>query len=130
VPQDYAEAAKWYRLAASQGDVRAQNSLGLMYSDGEGASQDFREALKWYRLAAEQGHPAAQYSLGSKYNHGRGAPRNYVTAYAWLNVAVASGYRFATELRSTVEESMTPAQIAEAQQLSTEIFERIQQGSQ
>jgi TPR repeat protein len=27
VPQNYAEALKWYRLAADQGDVLAQNSL-------------------------------------------------------------------------------------------------------
>ena len=29
VPQDYAEAVKWYRLAAEQGDARAQYNLGL-----------------------------------------------------------------------------------------------------
>lgn len=34
VPQDYAETAKWYRLAAEQGDVAAQNNLALMYSRG------------------------------------------------------------------------------------------------
>ncbi len=28
VPQDYAEAAKWYRLAAEQGNVKAQFKLG------------------------------------------------------------------------------------------------------
>ena len=31
VPQDYAEAVKWYRLAADQGDAAAQNNLGFMY---------------------------------------------------------------------------------------------------
>ena len=34
VPQDYAEAVKWYRLAADQGDARAQNNLGVMYANG------------------------------------------------------------------------------------------------
>ena len=32
VPQDYAEAAKWYRKAADQGLADAQNTLGYMYS--------------------------------------------------------------------------------------------------
>jgi Sel1 repeat len=31
VPQDYGEAAKWYRLAAEQGMVEAQYELGRMY---------------------------------------------------------------------------------------------------
>ena len=40
VPHDYAEAAKWFRLAAEQGDARAQSMLGFMYSNGEGVTQD------------------------------------------------------------------------------------------
>jgi len=31
VPQDYAEAVKWYRTAADQGRARAQNNLGVTY---------------------------------------------------------------------------------------------------
>src|SRR5258707_14697617 len=31
VPQDYAEAVRWYRRAAEQGDATAQFNLGLMY---------------------------------------------------------------------------------------------------
>ena len=65
VPQDYAEAVKWYRLAADQGDAYAQYNLGVMYDNGEGVPQDYKEAVKWYRLAAEQGHAKAQYNLGS-----------------------------------------------------------------
>jgi uncharacterized protein len=53
VPQDYAEAAKWYRLAAEQGSASAQNTLGTMYHGGIGVSQDYAEAVKSYRLAAE-----------------------------------------------------------------------------
>jgi len=34
--QDDAEAVKWYRLAAEQGDANAQFNLGGMYEDGEG----------------------------------------------------------------------------------------------
>ena len=34
VPQDYAEAAKWFRLAAEQGFAGAQASLGVTYLEG------------------------------------------------------------------------------------------------
>ena len=56
VPQDDAEAVKWYRLAAEQGYAEAQSNLGVMYNNGRGVPQDDAEAVKWYRLAAEQGY--------------------------------------------------------------------------
>jgi TPR repeat protein len=34
VPQNDAEAMRWYRLAAAQGAANAQNDLGVMYADG------------------------------------------------------------------------------------------------
>ena len=55
VPQDDAEAVKWWRLAAEQGDATAQRNLGLMYRDGEGVLKDYAEAVKWSSLAAKQG---------------------------------------------------------------------------
>ena len=36
VPQDYAEAVPWHRLAAEQGEASAQFNLALMYTNGEG----------------------------------------------------------------------------------------------
>ena len=57
VPQDYAEAAKWYRKAAEQGYADAQNNLGMMYVNGQGVPQDYAEAAKWTRKAADQGDP-------------------------------------------------------------------------
>jgi len=54
-PPDYADAMKLFRLAADQGDAKAQYSLGVMYDQGEGVPQDYAEAVKWYRLAANRG---------------------------------------------------------------------------
>ena len=63
------------------------------------------------------------------YATGEGVPINYVTAYAWFNISAASGNEKAISNRSIAEQLMTPSQISEAQQLSTEIYERIQQGN-
>ena len=52
VPQDFAEAVKWYRLAADQGLAIAQGALGDAYSNGEGVPEDFLQAYKWLNLAA------------------------------------------------------------------------------
>ena len=54
VPQDHAEAVRWYRLAADQGDAGAQSNLGVAYTAGAGVVQDYVEAHMWYNLAAAQ----------------------------------------------------------------------------
>jgi TPR repeat protein len=55
VPQDYAEAAKWYRKAAEQGAADAQYTLGGMYEWGDGVPKDDVIAYMWFNLAAAQG---------------------------------------------------------------------------
>jgi TPR repeat protein len=51
VPQNYTEAAMWYRRAAEQGDSLAQYSLGLLYDKGFGVPRDIVEASKWLNLS-------------------------------------------------------------------------------
>ena len=46
VPQDYAEALKWFRKAADQGEATAQYDLGVLYAEGQGVSQDYVQAHK------------------------------------------------------------------------------------
>lgn len=55
VTQNYVEAAKWYRLAAAQGDAQAQNNLGFMYDNGQGVTQDYILAHMWWNLASSAG---------------------------------------------------------------------------
>ena len=40
VPEDDAEAVRWFRMAADQGNRTAQHNLGVMARDGEGMPQD------------------------------------------------------------------------------------------
>ncbi len=53
VPEDGAEAAKWYRRAAEQGNALAQSNLGATYHNGEGVPQDYVLAHMWLNLAAQ-----------------------------------------------------------------------------
>jgi len=55
VPEDDAEAVRWYRLAAEQWGPQSQYRLGSMYQDGEGVPQDDVLAYMWYNLAAANG---------------------------------------------------------------------------
>ena len=75
---DFKEAARWFRLAADQGDVGEPIPLlGTMYSYGHGVLQDYKEAAKWYRLAADQGSVGAQIDVGNLYNDGHGVPQDF-----------------------------------------------------
>ena len=58
VPQDDAEAVRWYRLAANQGFTAAQVNLGMMYAQGRGVSQDRVAAHMWLSLAVAQASDA------------------------------------------------------------------------
>ncbi len=63
VPQDDAEAVRWYRRAAEQGYARAQFNLGLMYRKGQGVLRDYVQAHKWISLAAAQGEESYRKSI-------------------------------------------------------------------
>ena len=120
VPQNHAEAAKWYRLAADQGEVHAQLFLGSAYDNGRGVPQNDAEAVKWYRLAADQGLPGAQNALGTMYAYGLGVPQNDVLAHMWFNLASARRISDAQKDRDRLASKMPPAQIAEAQRLAAQ----------
>ena len=60
--QDYAEAERWYRRSAEQGDVFAQASLGILHRFGKGVRQDLVQAYMWFELAAS---PASEGALES-----------------------------------------------------------------
>ena len=115
-------------LAAEQGDVFAQFSLGLMYHKGKGVPQDDKTALKWYRLAAEQGFAGAQYNLGWMYANGRGVLQDYVRAHMWYNIAASSGNKIASKNRNIVAGKMTPARIEDAQKLARECVRKKYKG--
>ena len=59
VPQDFAEAAKSYHLAADRGDARARYDLGLSYAKGETGEPDSVSAYIWFDLA--HAFPASEF---------------------------------------------------------------------
>ncbi|HXX73515.1 MAG TPA: tetratricopeptide repeat protein [Nitrospiraceae bacterium] len=120
VPQDDQEASRWFLKAAEQGDSDAQTNLGSLYLLGDRIPQDVAEALKWLRAAASQGHPMAQTKLGIMYEDGHGVPQDRVQAYMWFSLAAGEGSELAKAFRDALAKEMTPAQIAQAQQLAQE----------
>ena len=97
VESNTAETIKWYRLAAEQGDVVAQNNLASFLLD-----EQPEEAIKWYIVAAEQNFPFAQEVLGDIYSGkiGRSSvvmerSRDYYQAFKWYQKAANHGFPLA-----------------------------------
>ena len=91
VPQNYAQAALWYRKAAEQGVAGAQYKLGVLYCYGRGVPQDDTQAALWWRKATEQADAVAQDRHGSAafMLMVLGVPDDYAEAYFWLDLAAA-----------------------------------------
>jgi TPR repeat protein len=96
---NFIEAAKWYKLAAVQGHVKAANLLGKIYgSGGGGVNIDHVEAIRWYRLAAEQGDAEGQSGLGGQYEF----LDKYDESLKWYELAADQGDTEAMERIGTL----------------------------
>ena len=92
IARDITTAIRWYRQAAEQGSLAAQNNLAWIYHQGfEGVAQDTVEAAKWYRLAAEQESIPAQCSLAGLLLADEGNHAATAEAVAWYRRAAAKG---------------------------------------
>lgn len=117
--RDAAESFHWYEKAALQGNVSAQFEVGRRYFLGKGVPKDDFKAVEWMQKAAALGEGDAQLGLGRAYLLGNGVAVDNVLAYAWSNLANAKGLERALDTRIAAESEMTPAEIAEAQRLSS-----------
>lgn len=50
---DFSEAAARFLEAAENGNVTAQDSLGVMYANGEGVPRNYALALMWFEIASD-----------------------------------------------------------------------------
>jgi len=143
VPQDYTQAAAWYRMAAEKGNLDAQRDLGDLYDhggimkmvdvpgvgkrlvkdDGGGAfPKDFALAAIWFRKAAEQGDAYSQCNLGALYANGQGVPQDYAEAYFWYSLGAATIPAFSGD-RDNVASNLTKTVLLQTQERTRKWFE-------
>jgi TPR repeat protein len=89
-----------------------------MHANGQGVRQDYMEALRLYRLAALQGDRMAQNNLAALYYLGQGTAEDNVRAYMWFSLAFMNGMTRAGQNRDAIAGMMTPAEIAQAQDMA------------
>jgi hypothetical protein len=129
VPRNEAEAIRWYRKAAEQGDATAQSLVGHCYDTGAGVAKNPSEAIKWYRKAAYQNDHLSQWSVSSMYSTGVGVPKDAIESLAWLYVSAASGNPDYVKWRDLDERKLrsdNPSAVLIAQQRSKEIAREIE----
>ena len=106
-----------------------------IYATGDGVVKDTALVISLLRKRAEQGDAEAQPRLGAMYKkgnmmvaqddeHGEGVAQDYKQSYAWFSSAAANGYSDAVKARGIMAKRLTPAALAEGQQLATRYFEQ------
>ena len=122
VPQDYAQSVAWYRKAAEQGYSEAQSKLGSKYILGQGVPQDYVESYKWFNLAAsrasaEKADSASFWSLKND-RLSMYLTRTHIEAAQKLvsPITAEKQKRYAETLDMLATTTLTPAQLADAQQ--------------
>lgn len=121
-PQDYAQAAGWYRKAAAQNHGLAHFNLGVMYSRGQGVVQDDAQSAVWFGRAANLGDAGGQHHMGRSCQRASmdglpaGAPEARMEAYKWYQLSAAQGYKDSEGAYAMLTFKMTRAEVAEANQ--------------
>jgi len=121
VKRNYAEAARWYRAAAEQGEPSAMYNYAVHLRDGVGVTADAAEASRWFQRGAESGHPESMLNLGLRYFHGRGVDRDEVLGYAWVYKAAGKANVQAIRRRNALEEEMSEDEIAAGRRLAIDL---------
>lgn len=92
VPADLDQAEGWYRRAAKQGHLQAEDNLGLVLF----TANRREEAMPFIVRSAERGEPRAQYVLGTALFNGDLAPQDLPRAYALTKRASDAGLGIAS----------------------------------
>jgi len=80
------------QVAAKDGQVYAQNQLGLVSALVVAQGTDIRQARSWFEKPARHGFAPAQVNLAVTYMNGWGVSQNYGAALNWLNAAAKQGH--------------------------------------
>jgi len=121
---DYKTAFQKFSKEAEQGHADAQYLLYIMYKNGEGVPKNLKKAVKWLRKSADQNDPGSQAILSLQYAQGNGVPKSLVRSYMWASLADVNGYKHAGAILEGISEHMTRDQIAKAQELASEWWEK------
>lgn len=74
---------------AKQGDVDAQNKVGIAYSEADGVRANQKKAVYWFRKSAESGYAIGTCNLALHYLQGWGVRKDKTLALKYIFAAHA-----------------------------------------
>ncbi|MEB0044345.1 MULTISPECIES: alginate biosynthesis TPR repeat lipoprotein AlgK [unclassified Pseudomonas] len=116
VPADAKVAEAHFQKAVGR-EVAADYYLGQIYRRGYLGKVYSQKALDHLLTAARNGQNSADFAIAQLFSQGKGTQPNPVNAYVFSQLAKAQDTPQATELATTLEAQLPPAQLAEAQRL-------------
>lgn len=123
--QDYASAARYFKIAADQNDPESLNFFGMMSDLGLGIPQDSAVAEDCFRKAALQGHVKAQANLGMTMNPVSEDKDRKMEALAWLLLAASQGEVTAEKSLADFNPGLKPGDVERARSHTLELRKRI-----
>jgi TPR repeat protein len=84
---DLDKAFTYYKLAADQGEQKAQFNIGLIYYN----KKQFKDAYEYYKLSAHQGNVGAVAELGVMYYNGNGFEKDLEKSFEFFKIAAEQG---------------------------------------
>jgi cell division septation protein DedD len=103
VAVDMPMAESWYRKAALQGHLQAQDNYGLILFDQNKRS----EAVQWLDGSAKRGEPRAQLVLGTMLFNGDNVPKDWPRAYALILRSAAQGQSRAPQVQAQMDQYLS-----------------------
>ena len=88
---DYKKAYVLWLPLANNGDLDAQNFLGIQHYLGLGVERNLGLAKKWFEKASVAGLADAQHNLGVMYENGEHVEQDLISASMWFYVATKNG---------------------------------------
>ena len=110
--EEWAEAARWFRRSAEQGDPSGQTEFALRLFRGQGVAKDRVLAFRLMLEAARSGDMVAQYNVGVMYERGAGTAADATKARHWLQLAADKGDEDAREKLKSLSEASTDGAFA------------------
>ncbi|TCK99866.1 hypothetical protein BXY66_3570 [Shimia isoporae] len=111
-PQQRIDFAVRTEVQAKAGDPVAQFLAGWLALE----QGDPRSAALWFSQAADRGHAPSMANLARLHFLGEGVLQDFVVAQMWVTLAMAGGLPAADGMAASLGITLTPAQVALAQQ--------------
>lgn len=93
VPQDQAQACKYWKLGADQGCSIGQVMLAGAYEKGHGIERNLQESFRYYKLAADSTQQVdGQFKTGEMYFSGIGVTKDQKLGFRYLKLSADQGH--------------------------------------